>query len=140
MPGLSCLCTFDISRKEQCNFGWDWGIRAVTCGIWRDIRMIACNAGRLDDVRIRQRHSANCVDLDIQVSAIGAKRGVGVACSVRDNARVVGVAEAVLAEGGARLDVSVGNPKLWWPNTMGEQPLYEITINLVDRSGHAIDT
>src|SRR5688572_24279647 len=28
-----------VIRKEQCQFGWDWGPRFVTAGIWRDIRL-----------------------------------------------------------------------------------------------------
>jgi beta-mannosidase len=27
-------------RKAQYQFGWDWGPRLVTCGIWKDIRLI----------------------------------------------------------------------------------------------------
>src|SRR5512135_1381131 len=26
-------------RKQQCQFGWDWGPRFVTAGIWRDLRL-----------------------------------------------------------------------------------------------------
>ena len=28
------------SRKEASDFGWDWGIRLVSCGIWKSIRLV----------------------------------------------------------------------------------------------------
>lgn len=28
-------------RKAQYQFGWDWGPRLVTCGMWKDVRIIA---------------------------------------------------------------------------------------------------
>jgi beta-mannosidase len=36
-----------VIRKEQCQFGWDWGPRYVTAGIWRDIRLEAWSRNRL---------------------------------------------------------------------------------------------
>src|SRR5687767_1295806 len=37
-------------RKQQCQFGWDWGPRFVTCGIWRDLRLEAWSDNRLAHV------------------------------------------------------------------------------------------
>src|SRR5436190_601814 len=47
-------CT--VMRKQQCQFGWDWGPRFVTAGIWRDIRLEAWPRNRLESVRVRQEH------------------------------------------------------------------------------------
>ena len=53
-------------RKEQCNYGWDWGPCLVTCGIWRPIQLIAYDSARLGDVHIRQKHLKNgAVTLEI---------------------------------------------------------------------------
>ena len=46
-------------RKEPCNFGWDWGPKLVTCGIWRPIRLVAFDTARLEDVHILQHHAAS---------------------------------------------------------------------------------
>src|SRR5690606_35640905 len=43
-------------RKQQCQFGWDWGPRFVTAGIWRDVRLEAWTENRLVNVVVRQRH------------------------------------------------------------------------------------
>ena len=39
-------------RKEPCNFGWDWGPKMVTSGIWRDIELIAFDTARVADVLV----------------------------------------------------------------------------------------
>ena len=44
-------------RKEPCNFGWDWGPTLITCGIWRNIGLVAFDTARLEDVAIVQDHS-----------------------------------------------------------------------------------
>src|ERR1700712_1172843 len=43
-----------VIRKEQCQFGWDWGPRFVTAGIWRDIQLEAWSTNRLVDARLTQ--------------------------------------------------------------------------------------
>src|SRR4051812_38915500 len=50
-------------RKQQCQFGWDWGPRLVTAGVWRDIRLEAWAGNRLENVRITQNHTAGEVTL-----------------------------------------------------------------------------
>ena len=44
-------------RKEPCNYGWDWGPRLITCGIWRDISIEARSGARIVDVHVVQDHS-----------------------------------------------------------------------------------
>ncbi len=44
-------------HKAQCHFGWDWGPQLVTCGIWRDISLLAFDEARLEDVHVRQDHA-----------------------------------------------------------------------------------
>ncbi len=57
-------------RKQQCNYGWDWGIKAVTCGVWRDIELLAFDSARLTDLDIAQNHTiANQAGLKLTVQA-----------------------------------------------------------------------
>ncbi|MFN8371912.1 MAG: hypothetical protein U0694_03415 [Anaerolineae bacterium] len=59
-------------RKEPCNFGWDWGPKMVTSGIWRDIEVMAFDSGRLTDVQILQQHSPQQVTLTLNLAAEGS--------------------------------------------------------------------
>jgi beta-mannosidase len=58
-------------RKEPCNFGWDWGPTLVSCGIWRNIGLVAFDRARLEDVAILQDHShKGKVVLSIEVATV----------------------------------------------------------------------
>ncbi|MFW6234442.1 MAG: glycosyl hydrolase 2 galactose-binding domain-containing protein, partial [Spirochaetota bacterium] len=41
-------------RKSQSNFGWDWGPRCATAGIWRSIQLRSYRVAALTDVHVRQ--------------------------------------------------------------------------------------
>jgi len=126
-------------RKEQCNFGWDWGIKAVTCGIWKDITIIAYDEGRLTDICIRQKHSRNKVDLLISAAAEGTAKGLMTEVTVLDSTQPVTSGSGKIIGTEANLELRVSDPKLWWPNTMGEQPLYMVKVALRNEGGEVID-
>jgi beta-mannosidase len=128
-------------RKEPCQFGWDWGPTLVTCGIYKKIALVAFDTARLADVLILQDHSQKGrVDLQVQVAAettrASALRAV---VSVRDNPKEVGTAEMTLADGKGSGNVTIKEPKIWWPNGMGEHPLYTVETRLLDANGTVLD-
>ena len=43
-----------FARKAGYHYGWDWGPRLVTSGIWRDIVLETWNDTRIDDVQLIQ--------------------------------------------------------------------------------------
>jgi beta-mannosidase len=125
-------------RKEQCSFGWDWGPRFPTCGIYRGIRLEAWSGGRLEDVRIAQTHRADgSVVLHVQPQAVGraegASWGFSTACRLRFGGEIA-------AESRDGADLTVAEPRLWHPRGHGEQPLYDLEIDLLDQTGRALDT
>jgi beta-mannosidase len=108
-------------RKEQCSFGWDWGPRFATSGIYLPIRLEAWRENRFESVRIVQRHEAGHVSASIEAHL--AREGDeirGVVC--RDNEVVAHVSD---------LKFEISNPELWWPNGHGDQPLYEVRLEVV---------
>src|SRR3712207_9395622 len=52
-------------RKEQCSFGWDWGPRFATCGIYKNIALHAWDTNRIAHVRVRQQHEDGSVFLTV---------------------------------------------------------------------------
>ena len=130
-------------RKEQCNFGWDWGPTLVTCGIWRDIYLLACDEARLTDVHVQQTHRGGQVKLEVTAEAEREKLRRGplrAAMTVSLNGQPVAEADAPFRRGQATVTLPIRTPRLWWPNGMGDQPLYEVTVDLLDARGAALDT
>jgi len=146
--GGMCCAQFGWLRKSACNFGWDWGVKAVTCGIWRDIKLVAFDEGRLDHVLIQQDHrSKGSVQLAL-TAAVEAlpDRGLRVRAEVSLAGKAVATAMgAVIAPKSrtsvatAQLALKVINPQLWWPNNMGSQPLYSVTVTLLNAAGEVLD-
>jgi len=128
-------------RKEQCNFGWDWGPTLITCGIWRDIAIVAYSPARLAEVQVGQTHRDKGVELAVTARADVAdkKAKLTAAITVTHGGKTV-AEESVPFEGGkARAKLTITDPKLWWPNGMGGQPLYEVTVDLIDADGEMLD-
>ncbi|MBN1877481.1 MAG: glycoside hydrolase family 2 protein, partial [Anaerolineae bacterium] len=121
-------------RKVQSHFGWDWGPRLPVSGIWHKIGLEGFSTARLRDVHLRQRHENDRVTLIANVdveqweSAELALRLVLMGPDGR-----IQQAESVLAGDDHRITLAllVDDPQLWWPNGLGEQPLYQAEVVLI---------
>jgi beta-mannosidase len=129
-------------RKEPCSFGWDWGPILPSCGIWKKISLETFNQGRIADVLIRQNHSDDKVIIDVDVNAEVVRdtgRPFKAVVSVLDNGNSVSNATIEVSKGQGSGQLEIKHPKLWWPAGMGQQPLYQVHVELLDADGHPID-
>jgi beta-mannosidase len=128
-------------RKEPCNFGWDWGPVLITCGIWRGISLVALDQARLADMQILQDHSvAGKVGLQVEVNAeVVRAASLMAAIAVSQNGKTLSSGTVEVSNGSGRHAMEIKKPKLWWPAGMGEQPLYEVRVELRDAGGAVID-
>ncbi|MBS0630561.1 MAG: glycoside hydrolase family 2 protein [Verrucomicrobia bacterium] len=121
-----------VFRKEQCQFGWDWGPRFVTAGLWRDLRLEAWSAHRLDSVRVTQTHARDgSVTLAFAPELARPDPTVTYAVTVSLDDQVVAVVTGPIKD----LQSKIENPQLWWPNDHGAQPLYTVDVCAFDRAG-----
>ena len=127
-------------RKAAYHFGWDWGPKLVTCGIWRDIELLAYEA-RLGDVNITQDHGqASQIVLGAEVAVETTdSRPLKLIFSAALNGESIAEVEVPVDGKTVLVDLPVTEPRLWWPNGMGEQPLYDVTMRLLDEQGTVID-
>lgn len=134
-----------LIRKAHCMFGWDWGPQTIDAGIFRDIYLEAYSHPRIEDVKITQRHGDNAVDVCTMVAVSGnSVDKCRVRVSVREDAeKVCGCNRAdhkSEAEWETTLTSTIHNPKLWWPNGYGDQPLYKVQVELLDENGTVLET
>ncbi len=128
-------------RKEQSNFDWDWGLHAVTAGIWRDIELIGVDIARLVDLSTAQDHSKKDevgLTVDLAVERI-SRKPLKAVVTVSLKGRQLQQEELMLRGAKGSVEFSITDPKLWWPNTMGDQPLYDVTVELLDATGAVLD-
>ena len=137
---------FPYLRKAHCMFGWDWGPRLPDAGIWRDVKLIGFNEARIDSVYVTQVHADGRVTLklDVDVERLGEEhlRRFG-----RDGDRLSGLSCRVILtdpEGQKKIcsheeamaGIVIENPRLWWPNGYGSQPLYGLEVELLADCGN----
>jgi beta-mannosidase len=122
-----------FTRKAPYHYGWDWGPRFVTSGVWRRAAVEAWDAARLDDVHVAQ------LELDdararLRVTAtIDATRPARARVAVAlAGGAALGEIEAALSRGENRVSVEVTlpHPERWWPNGLGPQRLYTLETAL----------
>ena len=120
-------------RKEPCNFGWDWGPMTTTSGIWRDIELVAYNTARLDNVQILQDHENGQVRLTVNVEAESLSASdLSARIELEFDGRGFMMTEGALSGSSLTQKMTITNPKLWWVNGMGDQPLYTLRVTLLD--------
>lgn len=127
--------TSPLTRKAPYQFGWDWGPRFVTSGVWRPVSLEAWDAARVESLRVVQTRLGNDsaqMTAEVEVVSTGAADAVVVVENLTDKAAPVRQAFK-LAAGVNKLAVNltISRPRLWWPNGMGEHPLYDIRARLV---------
>ncbi|MCE1252080.1 MAG: glycoside hydrolase family 2 protein [Anaerolineae bacterium] len=123
-------------RKTASHYGWDWGPRLPTQGIWKDIYIQAWSDSRITDVFIRQQHYSGKVALAF---AIHRQVETDLSRPIKTRVRVTCPDGTVLeqnrdmsADTFDLVPVYIHKPRLWWPNGYGDQPLYQAEISLLD--------
>ncbi|TXE15058.1 glycoside hydrolase family 2 protein [Seonamhaeicola algicola] len=121
-----------FSRKPGYHFGWDWGPRLVTSGIWKDVNLHAWNKAIIRDTYIKQEEIAPdkaILNAELEIEAITAQATI---INIKvDNNTVVKKA-INLSKGLNRIKIpfTIKNPKLWWTNGLGTQKLYNVAVEL----------
>ena len=111
-------------RKAHCMFGWDWGPRLPDAGIWRPIFLRTWDTARLENALILQAHHDGVVDVTIRPEIAG--ESAWSAEITAPDGEVLTLPETMAAE----QVITIEHPQLWWPNGLGKQPLYRVTVRL----------
>lgn len=111
-------------RKAHCMFGWDWGPRLPDAGIWRPIFLRTWDAARLENALMLQAHHDGVVDVTIRPEITG--ESAWSAEITAPDGEVLTLPETMAAE----QVITIEHPQLWWPNGLGKQPLYRVTVRL----------
>lgn len=121
-----------FTRKAGYHFGWDWGPRLVTSGIWRPVFLKAWNEARISDLQLVQHEVEKEKATFSALVEVDAEQAKIATITILDDGTELASAEFQLPQGTSlnKLNFEIANPKLWWTNGLGEQPLYNITARL----------
>ncbi|MFE4603153.1 glycoside hydrolase family 2 protein [Kitasatospora indigofera] len=126
---------FNHVRKMASNFGWDWGPTLVTAGLWKPVELLSWSGARLESVLPAVTVDRPGQDGPATVTArVALRRAPGAPAQAQAvTATVAGrTATGRIAPDASTAVVTVEVPdaRLWWPAGLGEQPLYELEIEL----------
>lgn len=131
-----------LLRKAHSMFGWDWGPQTIDAGIFRDIYLQGYSHARIEDIRIHQQHAKNVsvqTSITLSESVPGQKLCVELSEDGADKPLQTKLCKTN-ADGVAAVDFVIENPKLWWPNDYGDQPLYIVRTTLLDENGTSLES
>ena len=126
--------------KPRFNYFWDWTSRLVQIGIWDRLMLDVSNGDELRDLDCRTSldHEKASGSLYLHGSIAGAN-GAEVLVSLEGAQGVVYSRRHTRAEYAAGIVAANLGVAAWWPNGQGRQPLYRLTVTLVDGDGNVLD-
>lgn len=128
--GCGTMKYINFLRRAQCQAGWDWGISLPASGILGDVRLRTAETAYLDHAWVEQKHTDGKVLVSVVAELMpteSAKAGDSVAVDLMFDGEKRTVTVPVPRSCGAFRATArfvVTEPKLWWPNGFGAQPLY----------------
>lgn len=125
-----------FARKAGYHYGWDWGPRLVTSGIWRPVTFTAWDDFIVRDIFVEQKEVTRKRAVVSHHVTIEATQATTVTVSVTDSTTRHRLARQTFAlkpgTNEVTLPYTISNPKLWWCNGMGEPHLYTLLTEIKD--------
>lgn len=125
-----------FARKAGFHYGWDWGPRLVTMGIWKPITVVAWSDARIDDVYMEQTEvTKSKANLETQVSLSVDHPITNASIRVIDQESKKVIAERIIdlqkGEQTIHCPFTILNPKLWWTNGLGDAYRYQFKTEVI---------
>ena len=122
-------------RKAAYEYGWDWGPRFVTSGLWRPVKLDLWDDAKFANVHVRQRDiTADMAHLVVETEIQAAQKGnATVTVQYGDNGKTLsGTRDVELVQGVNHIDlpIDIAKPELWYPNGYGKQAMYTFHATL----------
>lgn len=128
-----------FTRKAPYSFGWDWGIRMVTSGVWRPISIHFYNLASIDDLHVRQLELTDKIarlsnNLELTGVLPQTEKAELTIDYILDGKSIVSTTRAIDIQPGKNsysTPVEIKNPQRWMPHGWGKPNLYTITASVI---------
>lgn len=134
LGGLGANRLSVFTRKAGYHYGWDWGPRFVTSGIWRPVFLNIWNDLKINDLYIRQDKVDAKLASVTGVFEVNSTKGGEYVFSLETEGKTL-TTKTVKIEAGkstVELKAEIKNPKLWWTNGLGDPHRYTFTGKVSD--------
>ncbi len=124
----------NLIRKVPCHGGWDWGVCLMVAGIYGDIYLGATSLGRIEYVYTTQHHSQGSCVVEVTAEVLSPQGGSTELAVTLGDVHNVEPVELTPGPNKVAIAVEMENPRLWWPNGHGDQPLYDLSVEIAGDS------
>ena len=116
------------TRKAGYHFGWDWGPRLVSSGLWRPVYLTMWDDARIENLQLKQNSVSEKEATLTAVFEIEANAENEATITIQNDGNELARTNIKLTKGISTypVDFKIENPKLWWTNGLGEAHLYNI--------------
>ena len=130
-------------RKAGYHYGWDWGPRLITSGIWRPVYLESWDSLRISDVFYNQKNvTEKRADIDVEFEILSQTESTASLRVIDENSGKVlakGSAQLTKGENKVVVPMNIAKPKLWWCNGLGEAYRYAFRTE-VEVDGKVLDS
>ncbi|MEZ4780477.1 MAG: hypothetical protein R2816_02430 [Flavobacteriaceae bacterium] len=122
-----------FTRKAQFQYGWDWGPKLNTSGIWRPITLKAWNDFKIDDVYVQQLTLNDSIaDLALILDTDSELKNLKYEIYINNS--FLKLVDDFATNDSRIIPLSIQNPKRWWPHNLGDPYLYDIKVVVRDNN------
>ncbi len=122
-------------RKAQYQFGWDWGPRFVTAGIWKNVQLKFWNSATIENIKFSQ------VELNDKKAILEFTTEIRLSEVKTIQLQINEKSETFHLKKGTnkvKMHYEISNPKLWWCNGLGVPHQYEFHF-LLEQNREILD-
>lgn len=120
------------TRRMQCTYYWDWVDRFLTMGIYRDVELKFKKPNEIKNFYLYTKsinHLSAQLDLTVEVQDFAAKGDELEIEIISPDGRTVFAKKRTILIDKIHEWIDIREPKLWYPNGYGEQPLYTLKLS-----------
>ena len=118
-----------FTRKAQYQYGWDWGPRFVTAGIWKDVNLNFWNNLTIENVSDNQLELNDDKAVLEFITTIKVNRVSTIKLKINEIFETFNLKKGLNK---IKMNYEIKNPKRWWTNGLGEANLYPFEISLIN--------
>lgn len=127
-----------FTRKAPYQYGWDWGPRLLTSGIWRNVSLRFRNQAVISGFQVFQEELTSrsaLLRIEIDIMSFAEYEPLvwvhgGDLCLYNERIHLKP------GENHLECHIEIADTILWWPHGMGEPFLYQISATIETLKGH----
>lgn len=143
--GFGLPANYSFTRKAAYQYGWDWGPRILSVGIWKEVKVLIYNDTRLDNLKFthsainKTTHTINC-HTSVDISHLDETSSYSLTLLVKKKSNNLPIYSEVIqikstTATSLNVQFNITNniwDNVWWTWDLGQPNLIVVSLKLVN--------